>query len=121
MALRFAAGAALACATLLTACETPTSSGGGGLGTNWALGPGYVDIGENRRFGVRYLPDMQAAMLTFTLVGSFSAGDEPPEPPIPDEWRAAAEEAAPEGCTVATLEQVSDEEWRATYDCGSAA
>lgn len=110
-----AAGAALACAMLLAACETPSSSVGGG--TNWALGPGYVDIGDNRRFGVRYLPDMQAAVLSFTLVGSFSAGEEPPEPPVPEEWRAAAEAAAPEGCTLADLEQLDDEQWRATYDC----
>jgi hypothetical protein len=110
-----AAGALLA-ASLLSACTTPVG-GSGSDEPNWALGPGYVDIGDNRRFGVRYLPDMQAAMLTFTLVGSFGVGDEPPEPPVPDEWREAAEAAAPEGCTVAELEQVSEEQWRATYDC----
>jgi hypothetical protein len=111
---------ATASALLLAACETPPSGGGGG-GTNWSFGPGYVDIGGNKRFGVSYLPDMQAAMLTFTLVDSFRAGEEPPEPPVPEEWRAAAEQAAPEGCTVDRLEQVSEEQWRAYYDCGDAA
>lgn len=109
--------AALAALALLSACAASTPDGEAG-GPNWALGPGYVDLGDNRRFGVRYLPDMQAALLTFTLVGSFSVGEEPPPPPAPDEWRAAAEAAAPEGCTVASLEPASEEEWRAVYDCG---
>jgi hypothetical protein len=108
---------AAAGAALLAACETPPGGGGGDPSPRFGLGPGFVSIGENRRFGVTYLPDMQAAMLTFTMVGSFSAGEQPPEPPIPDEWRAAAEAAAPEGCSVASLEQVSEEEWRASYDC----
>jgi hypothetical protein len=108
----------LLAAAALAACETPTGGPGSGVGPNWALGPGYVDIGGNRRFGVTYLPDMQAAMLTFTLVGSFNVGEEPPPPPVPDEWREAAEAAAPDGCAVASLEQVDEERWRATYDCG---
>jgi hypothetical protein len=108
---------AAAGAAALAACTTP--GGGGDPWESWALGPGYVDMGGSRRFGVTYLPDMQAAMLTFTLVGSFRAGEEPPEPPVPDEWRAAAEAAAPEGCAVASLEQVDEERWRATYDCGA--
>ena len=104
-------------AVLLTGCET---SGYGGGGESWGLGPGFVSIGDNKRFGVTYLPDQQAAMLTFTMVGSFSADEQPPEPPIPDEWLAAAQEAAPEGCMVDTLEQVDEENWRAVYECSEA-
>jgi hypothetical protein len=114
---------ALAAAALLAAfvsgCETgPMSVNDGDPG--WGLGPGFITIGENKRFGVTYLPDQQAAMLTFTMVGSFDAETEVPEPPVPDEWREAAEAAAPMGCTVASLEQVDAENWRATYDCGEA-
>jgi len=100
----------------LAACET-SDYGGAGAGEGWGLGPGYVSLDNNKRFGVTYLPDMQAAMLTFTLVGSFGVGDEPPAPPVPDEWRAAAEQAAPEGCALDALEQVDAESWRATYTC----
>lgn len=102
-------------AAALAACET---SDFGGTGEAWAVGPGYVSIDGNKRFGVSYLPDQQAAMLTFTLVGAFSADGEEPEPPVPDEWRAAAVAAAPEGCTVDAIEQVDVESYRATYACG---
>ena len=113
---------ALAAAALLAAfvsgCETSGPMGMNGGDVGWGLGPGFVSIGENKRFGVTYLPDQQAAMLTFTMVGSFSVDDELPEPPVPEEWREAAEAAAPAGCTVASIEQVDEENWRATYDCG---
>lgn len=85
------------------------------------LGPGYVEVGENRRFGVSYSPEFQTALLSFTIVGSFAVGAETPEPPTEDEWRAAAEEAAPEGCTVAGIEQVAEDAYRATFDCGEAS
>jgi len=98
----------------LAACEHSDYTG---MGDSWGLGPGYVSIDGNKRFGVSYLPDMQAAMLTFSLVGSFGVGDEPPAPPVPDEWRAAAEQAAPQGCALDALEQVDAENWRATYVC----
>lgn len=112
--IALAASLSLALGVGLGACESTTP---GGADPGWGLGPGYVSIGENRRFGVSYLPDQQAAMLTFTLVGSFSADEQPPEPPVPEEWRAAAEEAAPDGCTVASLEQIDGEQWRVEYDC----
>ncbi len=109
----------------LSACESDSygggGGGGGGGGDAWGFGPGYVSIGDNKRFGVRYLPDMKAAVLNFTLVGSFDADGELPEPPVADEWREAAEKAAPDGCTLATLEKVDEETFQAVYDCEDGA
>lgn len=112
--MRHVMAAAAVIAAALAGCETTDFSG---TGEGWGLGPGYVSIDGNKRFGVRYLPNERAALLTFTLVGRFEAGEEPPEPPVPDEWLAAADEAAPEGCMVVRLEQVDEENWRATYEC----
>lgn len=114
--MRRAAALAAFVAVTLAACAADDYAGSGGGGSSaWNLGPGYVDLGGNRRFGVSYLPDMEAAILKFSVVGSFAGAA--PEPPTPEDWRAAAEKAAPEGCTVAAIEQVDEETWQASYDC----
>lgn len=103
----------------LAACETDDLAGGGGAGgEGLRFGPGFVELDGNKRFGVSYDPDLKAAFLKFTLVGSFSG--EAPEPPSEAQWRAAAEKAAPEGCTLGGLEKVDDETYKAVYDCPKA-
>lgn len=95
-----------------TACETD-----GGYYAAPRLGPGYVEIAENQRFGVSYRPDLNAALLTYTLIGSFAEGGEERAPPTEAQWRDAAVAAMPEGCALARLEREAEDAYRAFYDC----
>ncbi len=109
---RFRACAAAA-AVVLAAGACATEDGGGPR-----FGPGYIEVGENRRFSVSYLPELDAALLNFSIIRSFDAEGVPPEPPEEAEWRAAAEAAAAEqGCTLADLVQESEDTYRASFAC----
>lgn len=103
---------AAALVVVAAACETD-----GGYYDSPRLGPGYVEIANNQRFGVSYRPDLSAALITYTLIGSFAEGGEERIPPTEAQWREAAIAAAPEGCILASLEREADDAYSATYDC----
>jgi len=85
-----------------------------------ASGSGGLDIaGMQRRlddagigFGITRVPGEEAALFQIR----FRTSDAEPGAPEPD-FRAAAEAAAPEGCTLERLEPAGDDVMKAIYDC----
>ncbi|MEZ6001974.1 hypothetical protein [Hyphomonas sp.] len=114
------AAAILIAAAFVSGCTAGGASSGSWSASSWnGLAPQNVYGGNYQFFAAP--AEGQGFKLKFTVKtdGNFniaSAG-----PPAEADLEAAAEAAAPEGCTLASIERTPDGGAVADYDCGEAA
>ncbi len=109
--MRFRKVLAIAAAIYLNSCA------GGTLTPNSYSFPANV-VSDRLSFGVSRGPTPMSFMLNMKFALS-AAGEEqkPEQPPTDDQWRKAAEQALPAGCTIKEIKPSESGEALVTFTC----